>query len=92
MLIQYALPHLSSIRADYIFHQDGAPAHYSSDVRTYLDNNRPGNWIRREGPVEWPPRSPDLAPCDFFLRGHIKERVYATPAASVEDLKEIIRR
>ena len=28
MLIQYAFPRIASIRADYIFHQDGAPAHY----------------------------------------------------------------
>ena len=24
----------------------------------------------------WPPRSPDLSSCDFFLRGYIKGRVY----------------
>ena len=37
MLIQYAFPRLASIRADYNFHQDGAPAHYSSRVKAYLD-------------------------------------------------------
>ena len=58
-----------------IFHQDGASAHYSSRVRTYLDNKRPGNWIGRGGPVEWPPRWPDLTPCDYFLWGHLKEKV-----------------
>ena len=67
MLIQYAFLRLASIRADYIFHQDGAPARYSSRARTNLDNKRPGNWIWRGGPVEWPPRSPDLVPCDFSV-------------------------
>ena len=43
MLIEYAFPRLVSIRADYIFHQDGAPAHYSSRAKTYLDNKRPKN-------------------------------------------------
>ena len=29
--------------------------------------------------VEWPPRSPDLTPCDFFLWGHLKSKVYTSP-------------
>ncbi|VVC42213.1 Hypothetical protein CINCED_3A015888 [Cinara cedri] len=29
--------------------------------------------------MEWPPRSPDLTPCDFSMRGVIKDRVYKTP-------------
>ena len=66
MLIQYAFPRLASIRADYIFHGDGATAHYPSRTRTFLDSKGPGNWIGRGGPVEWPPCSPDLTPCDFF--------------------------
>ncbi|PNF22978.1 hypothetical protein B7P43_G11389 [Cryptotermes secundus] len=27
----------------------------------------------------WPTRSPDLTPCDFFLWGYIKDRVYVPP-------------
>ena len=27
----------------------------------------------------WPPRSPDLTPCDFFLWGCIKDRVFVPP-------------
>ena len=65
MLIQYAFLRLASIRADNIFHQDGAPAHYLSRVRTYLDKKSPENWIGRDNPVEWPARSPYLTPCDF---------------------------
>jgi len=26
--------------------------------------------------LPWPPRSPDLTPCDFFLWDYIKDRVY----------------
>ena len=92
MLIQYVFPRLAPIRADYIFHHDGAPAHYLSGVITYLDNKRSGIWIGGGGPAEWPPRSPDLTPCHLFLCDHLKEKVYATPLASLEDLKERIRR
>lgn len=92
MLIHYAFPRFASLPDDYIFHQDGAPPHYSNRVRAYLDNKRPDNWIGRGGPVAWPPRSPDLTPCDFFLWGHIKSRIYDTPMTSIEKLKDRIRR
>uniref|UniRef100_A0A915D2H9 Methyltransferase-like protein 9 n=1 Tax=Ditylenchus dipsaci TaxID=166011 RepID=A0A915D2H9_9BILA len=39
--------------------------------------------------LPWPPYSPDLTPCDFFLWEWIKSRVYRSP---VEDLNELIRR
>ncbi|GBN65570.1 hypothetical protein AVEN_232475-1 [Araneus ventricosus] len=29
--------------------------------------------------MPWPPRSPDLTPCDFFLRGYVKDKVYVPP-------------
>ncbi|GBM68629.1 hypothetical protein AVEN_168823-1 [Araneus ventricosus] len=29
--------------------------------------------------LSWPPRSPDRAPCDFFLWGNVKDKVYVPP-------------
>ena len=29
----------------------------------------------------WPPRSPDLTPCDFFLRGYVKDNAYKPQTA-----------
>jgi len=40
--------------------------------------------------TEWPPRSPDLTPCDFYLWGHLKNQVYKTPPASLQILQERI--
>ena len=51
------------------FQHDGAPAHFSLDVREYLNNVFPNPWSGRGGPVQWPPRSPDLTPMDFFIWG-----------------------
>lgn len=65
---------------------DGAPAHYINEVREWLNQHFPRKWIGRNGPVLWPPRSPDLNSCDFFLWGHMKQLVYATPVNSVEEL------
>uniref|UniRef100_A0A2C9L5J0 Tc1-like transposase DDE domain-containing protein n=1 Tax=Biomphalaria glabrata TaxID=6526 RepID=A0A2C9L5J0_BIOGL len=61
---------------EFYFQQDGAPPHYHRDVRAYLDHNVPGQWIGRRGPIEFPARSPDLTPLDFFLWGTVKDVVY----------------
>jgi hypothetical protein len=29
--------------------------------------------------MKWPPRSPDLTPCDFFLWSYVKEQVFVPP-------------
>ena len=55
--------------------QDGAPNHNSGLVRPFLDNNFRQRWIGTNGPVRWPPRSPDLSILDF-LWGFIESQVY----------------
>lgn len=82
-------PHHLSDRL--IFQQDGAPPHYALQVRRFLDNTFPGRWIGRRGPIEWPPRSPDLTPLDFFLWGHLKNKVYIDRPQNLQDLVERIR-
>ena len=54
---------------DLYFQQDGTPAHYSRAVREYLDETFPEKWIGRRRPIDWPGRSPDLTPMDFFSFG-----------------------
>ncbi|GBL83608.1 hypothetical protein AVEN_196432-1 [Araneus ventricosus] len=39
---------------------------------------------------EWPPRSPDLTPMDFFPWGYLKQQVYATPPPPLQDLQRRI--
>ena len=75
---------------DFYFQQDGAPPHYGLKVREWLDTNFEGKWIGRRGPIEWPARSPDLTPPDFFLWGVIKNLVYAQKPATLEDLRGAI--
>ena len=41
---------------------------------------------------EWPPRSCDLTPLDFFLWGHIKSLVYANKPETLGDHKDNIQR
>ena len=72
------------------FQQDGAPPHYALAVRNFLNVAFVGHWIGRRGAIEWPPRSPDLTPMDFFLWGHLKSVVYKTKPLNMEDLKNRI--
>ena len=69
--------------------QDGAPPHFSRAVRGFLDEAFP-LWIGRRGTVDWPPRSPDLTPCDFSMWGIIKQRVYSVNPQTLAALREQI--
>lgn len=88
MLKEKVWPHLKH-RGMY-FQQDGASPHYAIPVRAWLDEKLPGRWIGRRGPIEWPARSPDLAPCDFFLWGYLKNIVYRETPASIDELRDRI--
>lgn len=73
-----------------IFQNDGCPAHHRLTVRRFLDERFPNRWIGRSGPINWPARSPDLTPLDFYVWGRMKELVYATPVNTREELMERI--
>jgi hypothetical protein len=71
MLHQWLIPQLDDDSNDYLFEQDGAPPHYHIAVRCYLNEHLPHRWIGRATANDlashnWPPRSPDLTPGDFF--------------------------
>jgi hypothetical protein len=51
----------------------------------------PARVISRRGNIEWPPRSPDLNVCDFFLWRYLTSKVYEKRPRISEDLKENIR-
>jgi hypothetical protein len=76
-----------AIRREMWYLHDGGPPHYAGQVRTWMDISFPNRWIGRAGPILWPPRSPDLNPCDFFVWGHMKQLVYVTPVNSIEELQ-----
>lgn len=69
------------------FQQDGAPPHYGCQVRAFLDEQFSGKWIGHCEPVEWPPRSSDLTPLDYYIWVHLKAIVYAVKIRDVQHLK-----
>jgi hypothetical protein len=70
------------------FQHDGAPAHWQRKVRAYLDKTFPRRWVGRNGEIEWPPRSPDLTPLDYYLWSYVKEQVFeGSQPSDITELK-----
>ena len=74
--------------------QDGAPAHTSHATMQYLRRQFPLRLMSKRGDWPWPPRSPDLAICDFFLWGYLKQQIWNVPhdqqPHSLEELRNSI--
>ncbi|KAJ8959825.1 hypothetical protein NQ318_011558 [Aromia moschata] len=77
-----------NLRNQMYFMHDGAPPHFARIVREYLHEQFPGRWIGRgnDAPISWPPLSPDLNPCDFFIWGDSKQKVYSVSIEKEEQL------
>ncbi|GFX86738.1 DUF4817 domain-containing protein [Trichonephila clavipes] len=95
MLSEWLLPQLEESIPDFILQQDGAPPHWNKNVHEFLNVRLPHHWIGRAGPryltcLHWPPRSPDLTPCDFFLWGFVKDKVFVRQLP--QDLEELKQR
>ncbi len=71
------------------FMHDGAPPHFGTQVRRFLDTAYTWQWIGRHIPIKWPPRSPDLTPCVFFM-GEYKRMVYKT--GKQQSRKQLIKK
>jgi hypothetical protein len=66
---------------------DTTPFWITLQVRQYLDVIFQDKWKGRRGAIEW---SLDLTPLDFFLWGHLKNRVYVNRPLDTEELKQRI--
>ena len=92
MLQEFFFPRLDKLDlGDIWFQQDGATAHTSRASMAVLREHFPERLISIRGDLEWPARSPDLTPCDFFLWGFLKSRVYVNRPSTLQDLKTNIQ-
>ena len=92
MLKRFLRPKVTRLLADHNpddvwFQQDGATSYSSRRSLVILRDMFPGHLVSLRGDVGWPPSSPDLTPCDFFLWGHVKSQVYQHRLANLEELK-----
>ncbi|GFW96734.1 transposable element Tc3 transposase [Trichonephila clavipes] len=72
--------------------QDGATCHTARATIDLLKDTFGDRLISRFGPVNWPPRSCDLTPLDYFLWGYVKSLVCADKPQTLDHLEDNIRR
>jgi len=92
MLETFLRPKLEDVDTEDVWiQQDGVTAHTARRSLRVLREMFRGRLFSLGGDMEWPARSPDLSPCDSFLWGYLKEKVFKHRPRSLEDLKERIQ-
>ncbi|GFS65216.1 DUF4817 domain-containing protein [Trichonephila clavipes] len=90
--IDFAVPLRHNYRKELWFQQDGATCHTARATIDLLKDTFGDRLISRFGPVNWPPRSCDLTPLDYFLWSYVKSLVYADKPQTLDHLEDNIRR
>jgi len=72
-----------------LFSTSCASPHTSKKAQNYLRSKFGEKFIDKK---KLPPKSPDLNPCDYFLWGYLKSRVYNPLPKDLDDLKANIER
>ncbi|KYQ50666.1 hypothetical protein ALC60_06473 [Trachymyrmex zeteki] len=75
---------------DIWFQQDGATSHTANVTIDLLRGVFENRIISRNADVNWPPRSCDLTPLDYFLWGAVKDKCYANHPETIDALKHEI--
>ncbi|GFW02115.1 uncharacterized protein TNCV_4854551 [Trichonephila clavipes] len=93
MITNFFIPELNNHDVQELwFQQDGATCHTARATIDLLKDTFGDRLILRFGPVNWPPRSCDLTPLDYFLWGYVKSLVYADKPQTLDHLEDTIRR
>jgi len=100
MLDPFFLPQLRQRRCSLHaqrFQQDGARPHTTPEVLEFLHSKFQHRIVSNRFPQQfqcgfsWPPCSPDLNPCDYFLWGYLKDKVFSSAPRNLPELKERIK-
>ena len=75
---------------DIWFQQDGATCHTAKVTLELLATVFENRIISRNSDINWPPRSCDLSPLDYFLWGAVKNKCYANHPETIDALKHEI--
>ncbi|GFW82214.1 DUF4817 domain-containing protein [Trichonephila clavipes] len=87
MITNFFIPELNNRDVQELwFQQDGATCHTARATIDLLKHKFGDRLISRFGPVNWPPRSCDLTPLDYFLWGYVKSLVYADKPQTLETI------
>ncbi|GFV84419.1 uncharacterized protein TNCV_5006831 [Trichonephila clavipes] len=93
MVTNFFIPELNNHDVQELwFQQDGATCHTARATIDLLKDTFGDRLISRFGPVNWPQRSCDLTPLDYFLWGYVKSLVYADKPQTLDHLEDNICR
>ncbi|GFU23162.1 uncharacterized protein TNCV_3515981 [Trichonephila clavipes] len=94
MITNFFIPELNNHDVQELwFQQDGATYHTGRATIDLFKDTFGDRLISRFRPVNWPPRSCDLTPLDYFLLwGYVKSLVYAYKPQTLDHFKNNIRR
>ncbi|GFY19791.1 uncharacterized protein TNCV_4649611 [Trichonephila clavipes] len=93
MITNFFIPELNNHDVQELwFQQDGATCQTARATIDLLKDTFGDHLISRFGPVNWPPRSCDLTPLDYFLWGYVKSLAYADKPQTLDHLEDNIRR
>ncbi|GFT20012.1 putative DD41D transposase [Trichonephila clavipes] len=93
MITNFFIPELNNHDVQELWlQQDGAACHAARAAIDLLKDTFVDNLISCFGPVNWPPRSCDLTPLDYFLWGYVKSLVYADKPQTLDHLEDNIHR
>ena len=79
------------------FQQDGARPHTNPEVLEFRHSKFQHRTVFIPYPQQfqcgfsWPPWTPDLNPCDYFLWGYLKDKVFSSAPRTLPQLKEKIK-
>ncbi|GFW12531.1 transposable element Tc3 transposase [Trichonephila clavipes] len=93
MITNFFIPELNNHDVQELwFQQDGATCHTARATIDLLKDTFGDSLISRFGPVNWPPRSWDLTPLDYFPWVYVKSLVYVDRPQALDHLEDNIRR
>ncbi|GFU52059.1 putative DD41D transposase [Trichonephila clavipes] len=93
MITNFFIPELNNLDVQELwFQQDEATCHTAHATIDLLKDTFGDRLISRFGLMNWPPKSCDLTPLNFFLWGYVKSLVYATKPQTLDHLEDNIRR
>ncbi|GFV13960.1 heat shock 70kDa protein 8 [Trichonephila clavipes] len=93
MITNFFIPELNNHDVQELWiQQNGATCHTARATIYLLKDTFGDRLISCFGPVNWPPRSCDLTPLDYFLWGYVKSLVYADKPQTLDHLEDNIRR
>ncbi|GFT30749.1 transposable element Tc3 transposase [Trichonephila clavipes] len=93
MITNFFIPELNNHDVQELwFQQNGATCNTARATIDLLKDTFGDRLISRFEPVNWPPRSCDLTPLDYFLWGYVKSLVYANKPQTLDHLEDNIRR